>query len=313
MGYTQLTDHQRYQIYALKKAGHKQKQIASLIKVDKSTISREIKRDTGLRGYRPRQAQMLAQHRKTAKYKPRISSESWADIDRLIQKDPSPEQISVWLKKYTDTKVSHEWIYERLRQDKQNGGNLYTHLRCKRKRREKYGGDSLRGQIVNRVSIEDRPATADSKARTGDWEIDTIIGGNHKQAIVALTERYTRFTLMAKVRRRTASQVAEVTIEMQRPYMSKLYAITADDGKEFANHEEISRELKTDFYFAHPYSSYERGLNENTNGLIRQYFPKGSDFQSITSEDAEKVLKKLNSRPQKYLDFKTPDQLFLWY
>ncbi len=313
MGYTQLTEHQRYQIYALKKAGHKQIQIASLIKVDKSTISREIKRNTGLRGYRPRQAQMSAQYRKTVKYKPRISSESWEDIDRLIQEDLSPEQTSVWLKKNTDTQVSHEWIYEHIRQDKQNGGTLHTHLRCKKKRRKKYGSNSLQGQIVNRVSIEDRPAIVDTKERIGDWEIDTIIGGNHKQAIVTLTERYTRFTLMAKVKQRTASQVAEVTIEMLKPYMSNLHTITADNGKEFANHEEISRELMVDFYFAHPYSSYERGLNENTNGLIRQYFPKGSDFQSITREDTEKVIKKLNNRPRKCLDFKTPNQLFLWH
>jgi IS30 family transposase len=313
MGYAQLTENQRYQIYALKKAGHKQIRIASLINVDKSTISRELKRNTGLRGYRPRQAHMLSQYRKTVKYKSRISSESWEDIDRLIQEDLSPEQTSVWLKKNTDTKVSHEWIYVHIRQDKQNGGTLHTHLRCKKKRRKKYGSNSLQGQLVNRVSIEDRPAIVDSKARIGDWEIDTIIGGSHKQAIVTLTERYTRFTLMAKVKRRTASQVAKVTIEMLKPYMSNLHTITADNGKEFAAHEEISRVLKADFYFAHPYSSYERGLNENTNGLIRQYFPKGSDFQGITSEDTGKVINKLNNRPRKCLGFQTPNQLFLWH
>ena len=312
MGYTQLTEHQRYQIYALKKAGHKQKTIASLIVVNKSTISRELRRNTGLRGYRPRQAHTLALHRKTSKYKSRITKESWKDIDLLLESDLSPEQISVWLKKNTDTKVSHEWIYAHIRQDKQSGGNLYTHLRCKKKRRKKYGSNSLQGQIVNRVSIEDRPKIVDFKVRIGDWEIDTIIGANHKQAIVTLTERYTRFTLMAKVKHRTASQVAKVTITMLTPYMLNLHTITADNGKEFANHEEISKELKADFYFAHPYSSYERGLNENTNCLIRQYFPKGSDFKSITSEDTEKVVNKLNNRPRKCLGFKTPNQLFLW-
>lgn len=312
MEYTQLTEPQRYQIYALLKAGHNKSQIASLIQVNKSTIYRETKRNTGGRGYRPSQAHKFAQQRKFAKYKPRISDESWKDIERLIEEDLSPEQASDWLEINTEIRVSHERIYEHIRQDKQRGGQLYTHLRCKKKRRKKYGSNSLQGQLVNRVSIEDRPAIVDAKTRIGDWEIDTIIGGNHKQAIVTLTERYTRFTLMAKVKRRTASQVAEATIAMLKPYVSKLHTITADNGKEFANHEEISRELLVDFFFAHPYSSYERGLNENTNGLIRQYFPKGSDFQDITDEDTEEVIKKLNNRPRKCLGYKTPNQLFLW-
>ena len=313
MGYTQLTEPKRYQIYALKKAGHKQFEIASLLEVHKSTICREFKRNSGKRGYRPQQAHEFAHQRKVEKYAPRISADSWLDIKSLIEADLSPDQVSVWLKYNTDIRVSPERIYQYIQRDKANGGMLFTHLRCQKKRRKKYGSNSLRGQIVNRVSIDERPKIVDEKNRVGDWEVDTIIGGNHKQAIVTLTERKTRYTLLRKVRRRTADQVANAIVEMLTPYLHNVLTITADNGKEFANHEKVSRDLNVDFYFAHPYSSYERGLNENTNGLIRQYFPKGSDFRLIKDGETEKVIAKLNSRPRKCLGYKTPNQMFLWH
>jgi IS30 family transposase len=311
MSHKQLAQEQRYQIYALKKAGVKNTEIADILQVHKSTVSREIKRNTGERGYRPKQAHNFAISRKRNSIKTRISHDQWLLVEELIEEDWSPEQISSWLKMNTRIRLSHEWIYRYIRADKQYGGSLYTHLRCRKKRRKKYGSNSARGQIPDRVSIDKRPAIVETRSRIGDWEIDTIIGARHKQAIVSIVDRKTRFTLLHKVERRSSQNVSDATKQLLAPYKTKVLTITADNGKEFSDHVAVSKALDTGFYFAHPYASWERGLNENTNGLIRQYFPKKSSFAAITSEDIEIVMERLNSRPRKCLGFKTPNELFL--
>ena len=207
-------------------------------------------------------------------------------------------------------RLSHEWIYQHIRADRQSGGTLYTHLRCRKNRRKKYGSSSTRGQIPDRISIDDRPAIVETRTRIGDWEIDTIVGARHKQAIVSIVDRKTRFTLLHKVERRSSQNVSDATKQLLAPHKDKVLTITADNGKEFSGHRAISMSLDADFYFAHAYSSWERGLNENTNGLVRQYFPKKSSFAAITAEDINLVMKRLNSRPRKCLGFKTPNELF---
>lgn len=309
-GYTQLVHEQRYQIYALMKAGHNQTEIAGILGVHKSTVCREINRNRGLRGYRPRQAQGLAMDRQLNRAVARISDETWLSIDRLLREDWSPEQISCWLKIFKKISISHEWIYQFIYQDKLTGGDLHQHLRCQKKRRKRYGSYSRRGQIINRVSIDERPAIVDNRSRIGDWELDTIIGKAHKQAVVTLTERKTRLTLIRKVKFRTAENVADAIIDLLGPMKKWVKTLTADNGKEFAFHELIAKALNAKFYFAHPYSSWERGLNENTNGLIRQYIPKSSDFKTITQKQIDNVMEKLNNRPRKCLGFKTPNQVF---
>ena len=309
--YTQLTQEERYQIHALLKAGLDQTEIAMVLKRHKSTISREIRRNRGLRGYRPIQAQRLADERRQSRVKPRISTSSWSTVERLLREDWSPEQISLWLKEECNVAISHEWIYQFVLQDKAAGGDLYRHLRCQKQRRKRYGTYGRRGQLVDRISIDERPAVVDSRSRIGDWELDTIIGKGHKQAIVSLTERKSRYTLIKKVKRKTAQLVSDAIISLLSPVSGKVHTLTSDNGKEFAEHKNIANKLDAEFYFAHPYASWERGLNENTNGLIRQYFPKNRDFATIAQSEINKVMDKLNNRPRKCLGIKTPNQVFL--
>jgi len=310
MHYTQLTETQRYQIYALNKAKMTQSKMAHILGVHKSTISREIRRNSGLRGYRPKQAHAFALERKNNQLKYRIENTTWETITALIKQEWSPEQISGWLKSEKQTSVSPEWIYQYIYTDKHSGGQLYKHLRCQKQRRKRYGSNSRRGIIPNQTSIEQRPAIVEKRQRIGDWELDTVIGQNHKQALVTLVERKSRFTLIAKVIRKTADNVSDAIIHLLSPYPNKIKTLTADNGREFAKHETIAQQLKTRFFFAHPYASWERGLNENTNGLIRQYFPKKTDFTMITKEKVQFVMERLNNRPRKCLGFKTPNQIF---
>jgi len=311
MRYTQLTQEERYQISALLKAGHDQTEIAMILGRHKSTISREIRRNTGLRGYRPKQAQRLTDERRHSKVRTHINDGTWLAVEQLINLDWSPEQISLWLKTFCAISISHEWIYQFVLQDKAHGGDLYHHLRCQKQRRKRYGSYNRRGQLIDRVCIEERPAIVDLRSRIGDWELDTIIGKNHKQAIVSLTERKTRFTLIQKVDHKTSQCVSNAIITLLSPFSDRVHTMTSDNGKEFSDHKNIAAKLKAKFYFAHPYASWERGLNENTNGLIRQYFPKGSDFTTISQKEINQAMDKLNNRPRKCLGMKTPNQVFL--
>jgi IS30 family transposase len=307
--YTQLTQTQRYQIYALKKMGHQQIEIAKFIGVDKSTISRELKRNQGQRGYRPKQAHNLAMNRRKQGQR-RIRSETWELVEAKICLDWSPEQISGWLLRHYHIQVSHEWIYQYILSDKQTGGDLHKHLRCQKKRRKRYGNRDRRGKLPNRRSIEERPEIVDHRQRIGDWEVDTIIGKGHQQAIVTLTERKSRLALLRKVDRRTAEMVSNAMIELLQPVTECVHTITGDNGKEFAEHERIAQELCSDFFFAHPYAAWERGANENMNGLVRQYIPKNRKLNSVTNDELDLIMTKLNHRPRKCLDFMSPFEVF---
>ena len=307
--YTQLAQEQRYQIYAMLKMGHNQTEIAKEIGAHKSTISRELSRNRGQRSYRPKQAHQMALNRRN-KAQPRIQAESWALIESKLREDWSPEQISSWLKQNKDIQVSHERIYLYILENQRAGGDLYKHLRCQKKRRKRYGSYDRRGKLPNRRSIEERPEIVEKRQRIGDWEADTILGQGRRQAIVTLTERKSRFALLRKVERRKAELVCDAMIDLLQPVSDCSHTITADNGKEFAEHERIALELEIDFFFAHPYAAWERGSNENMNGLIRQYFPKGCDFTTITDEEIEFVMSRLNNRPRKCLGFKTPFEVF---
>ena len=307
--YHQLTRAQRYQIYALKKTKHTLVEIATVIGVHKSSVSREWKRNRGQRGYRPQQAQELALGRRQ-KAVSRITAQVWAVVEKLLKQDWSPEQISGRLKKEQGIRISHEWIYQYVLTDKRTGGDLYKHLRCQKKRRKRYGTYDRRGKLPNCRSIEERPAIVQARKRLGDWEVDTIIGRKHKQAIVTLTERKSRFTFLGKVRRRTARAVRKQVCRILLPVKHKVHTLTSDHGKEFADHEQIAEVLQLTFYFAHPYAAWERGSNENTNGLLRQYFPKKSDVQSVSNKALAQAMTRLNFRPRKSLRFKTPFEVF---
>ena len=310
MSYTQLTQEQRYQIHALLRMEHSQTEIGKFVGVHKSTISREVRRNRGKRGYRPKQAHRFSQARRKQAVQKQISTATWEKVDEKVQEDWSPEQISGWLRENTNITVSHEWIYQHIYMDKRTGGDLHKHLRCQKKRRKRVGDYDRRGKIPNQTSIEERPEIVDKRERIGDWEADTIIGAGQKGAIVTLVERKSRFTLLKQVSRRTAAAVEDAILDLLRPYQAVTHTITFDNGKEFTNHQTIAQKLQADMFFAHPYASWERGTNENTNGLIRQYFLKGSDFSSITDDQIVFVKERLNNRPRKCLDFQAPSVVF---
>jgi transposase, IS30 family len=303
--YTQLTREQRYQLYALKKMRHSSSEIARIIKVHPSTVGRELRRNTGGRGYRPRQAQAMAIARRQ-KAKPTITAQNWALVAKLLRQDWSPEQISGRLKKEQQLRLSHEWIYHYILKDKRTGGDLFRHLRCQKQRRKRYGTPNWRGKLPNSRSIETRPAIVQTRQRRGDWEVDTLLGQKHQQALVTLTERKSRFTLLGKVAQRTATAVHHQIVTLLSPLASKPHTLTSDNGKEFAHHSQIAADLNLKYYFAHPYAAWERGTNENTNGLLRQYFPKKRDFQIISSQQIRQAMLRLNWRPRKCLRDKTP-------
>lgn len=309
--YRQLTQEQRYQISVLKKIGYGPTEIAKELEVHKSTISREVRRNTGERGYRPKQANEKAlERRANATPRKRILAESWEVVEEKLRQDWSPEQVSGWLEKHQEPRISPEWIYQHILADQQAGGDLYTHLRQHGKRRKRYGMYDRRGNLPNRVSIEQRPEVVAQRKRLGDWEIDTLVGKGHRGALVSLVERKSRYTLLQPVTQRLAHLVADATISLLHPFTDVVHTITGDNGKEFAEHLRIAETLKANFYFAHPYSAWERGTNENTNGLVRQYFPKKTDFSKVARSETKVAVDRLNHRPRKCLDFKTPFEVF---
>lgn len=310
MNYKQLAREQRYQIYALKRAGQNQTQIAQLLGYHKSTISRELGRNCGKKGYRPYQADELAYDRQCAAYRSRIAWETWQQVERLLHQDWSPEQIAGWLKLKKQPTVSHECIYLYVYAEKRRGGTLHQHLRSQKKQRKRYSGYIRRGQIPNRTSIDKRPQIVASKRRFGDWEADTIVGARHKGGILSAVERKSKLTRLRKLGTKAAAEMKNTSIALLAPLAAKVHTITVDNGKEFCEHELIAAGLQARIYFAHPYSSWERGLNENTNGLVRQYFPKKYDFARITDQHLQLVEDLLNNRPRKTLGYRTPNEVF---
>ena len=307
-GYQQLTAIQRSQIHVLKSINLSNRRIAKVLAISHTTINNELKRNTGKRGYRHQQAHKKATARKhqTKPHLKKLTPDMVAIIEeKLTQEQWSPQQISAWLKLSRGLRISPETIYQHIYQDKENGGSLYTHLRRKSKAYQKrVNGKTTRGQIVGRVDISQRPEIVETRGRLGDWEADTVVGKNHKSAVVTLVERKSRALVVFKVARSTAEMVSAGIIEALKHLPVK--TITFDNGKEFAYHHKIASALGVETYFAKPYHSWERGSNENTNGLLRQYFPKGTDFGMVSEAEVLQVQRKLNTRPRKCLGFKTP-------
>jgi IS30 family transposase len=310
MNYKQLAREQRYQINVLRKAGHNQTYIAALIGCHKSTISRELQRNRGQKGYRHHQAAELAYDRQCQAYRSRITWQTWQQVERLLRQDWSPDQISGYLKREHLPSVSHEWIYLYIYADKRRGGTLHQHLRSQKKQRKRYSGYIRRGQIPNRTSIDKRPQIVARKGRFGDWEVDTIVGARHKGGILSAVERKSKLVRLRKLDTKAAAEMKDSTIALLAPLAAKVHTITVDNGKEFCEHELIATGLQARIYFAHPYASWERGLNENTNGLVRQYFPKKYQFAQITNEDLQAAEDRLNNRPRKTLGYRTPNEVF---
>jgi IS30 family transposase len=313
-GYHHLDRDQRCQLDALKKRGDSLPAIAQALGVHPSSVCRELRRNKGRQGYRHKQANENAQRRriKACRAKKKMTPEMVAIIEEKLRLQWSPVQISGWLKKNGYAKaVSHETIYRHIWQDKRSGGSLYKELRHHGKKYNKRSkGTAGRGCIPNRIDIKERPPIVEKKSRLGDWELDTIIGAGQSGAIVSMVERASKLTKLARVSRKTAEETETALIEKLNPVREFVRTLTADNGKEFANHQKVGCALGADFYFATPYHSWERGLNEHTNGLVRQYFPKSKRFDQVSDDVLEKVEMLLNNRPRKILNFSTPQEVF---
>ena len=316
MDYKHLTEEERYQIDDLRREGFNQAEIAKRIGRSPSTLSRELRRNEGERGWRPRQAQLKSVERlvtRGSNNARKISEAAWEYAEKHLTEDQwSPQQIAGRLELEGMETISHETIYKRILEDKNEGGDLYIHLRCKKKRKKRYGSArSTRGAIPNRVDIDQRPAIVESRKRIGDWEGDTIIGSHDGGAVIAsMVERKSRFTVLVKSKNKTTTEVTERINQHMLPIADLVHTVTLDNGKEFSSHEIMATMLDAKIYFAKPYHSWERGLNENTNGLVRQYFPKKIPFDNITNHELQRVAKKLNDRPRKCLGYKTPYEVF---
>ncbi len=298
----------------MKEQGRTQKEIALALNKDKSSVSRELKRNSDTKDglYKPE----LANEKYLTRLKNKPKNIKFTDevkdfVVLKLNDEYSPEQIAGRAKLDKITCVSHERIYQFIWSDKKNGGMLYKKLRRNGRKYRKRGNlKDKRGIIKDRIGIEYRPKIVDDKTRFGDLEIDTMIGKNHKGAIITINDRVTSLVWMRKLAGKEAKALASITINTLTPLKDLLYTITADNGKEFALHKTIKQDLGVDFFFARPYHSWERGANENINGLIRQYFPKGSSFDNISELDIKRVQNKLNNRPRKKLGFLSPIEFF---
>ncbi len=313
VGYHHLTHCERCQINTLLHRGLSQREIAHALGRDPGTISREMSWGRGQRGYRPKQAHGKATSRRhEASAVPRkMTPERWEAVEERLSEGWSPEQISGRYRQLGEVMAGKEWIYQHVRADRRTGGTLYRHLRRRGKKPNWRGGRHAgRGHIPGRVDIGERPWVVEEKSRIGDWELDTIIGARHRGALVSSVDRGSKFTFLERVEVKTAAAVTTALTRRMGPIRDRVHTLTADNGKEFAGHREISDSLGAGFYFATPYHSWERGLNEHTNGLVRQYFPKGTDFRQVTEAQVRAVEDRLNHRPRKVLGYRTPAEVF---
>jgi IS30 family transposase len=313
MNYHQLTRSQRYRIEILLSMGHPYSAIADEIGVHKSTVCREVRRNTHNGRYLAQTAIHLAHQRRRQAAKFSKHSPSIIHFVRhaLIQHQWSPEQISAVMRQQRQSHVSHEWIYRYIWHDKRHGGQLFTHLRTRHKRyRKRYAKHPRQRIFAGSKHISLRPDLANSRQRIGDWEIDTVLGKTGQAVLVTAVDRKSRYLIMRLAPRKTSDAVLQTLLKMYRSLQRRVHTITCDNGAEFAQHRMLAKQLKTEVYFCTPYHSWERGTNENTNGLIRQYFPKTTNFDQVRPIDVKRVMDKLNQRPRKTLNFQTPKQVF---
>lgn len=305
-GYRRVTQEDRVRIKDALDAGLTITGTADKLGFDKSTISREIRRNRGRRGYRPKQAQKMSDSRQTHRSQPRKWTPELAKkVSRLLKKKWSPEQIAERLKLEEHESVSRERIYQFIAHNKENGGKLWRHLRYShRRRKRRFPSQDRRGQIQNAVSIEKRPAGANNRSRVGHWERDTMVGGERKTGVLVCVERRSRLVKLAKLTRKTAAKTAAATVNLLKDLPCK--TITNDRGQEFQAHEKVADKLNVKVYFCHPYTSNERGTNENRIGILRQYLPKKSKLAGVSHYQIKKIETEINNRPMKCLDWRTP-------
>jgi len=309
MRYHQIASEERHTLATLRKQHRSVAEIATLMSRHRSTIYRELKRNRCQYddGYRYERAKEQASaRRKRAPRNRRLTVEDWQLVEQLLREDLSPEQVSGLLRRDHSLEISHETIYRHIWKDKQGGGTLYRHLRQRPKYRKRYGTYERRGRVAGKRHISERPAAAERRREIGHWEIDTVIGKGGKHCIVSLVERLTGCVLIGKLHERTVAALNHRLLQLISGYPHLFKTITADNGTEFHGYRQIEELTGTRIYFATPYHSWERGTNENTNGLIRQYIPKKASMNRLTQADCNEIARTLNNRPRKRHRFHTP-------
>ena len=314
MKYTQITPEERYRLAAMRKQGFCQADMARALNRSRSTISREFRRNTYSYDvqYRPCKAQERTNGRRSrSRRNQHFTPQDFDKVDELLGLQWSPEQVAATLEDNRLLSISHETIYRHVWRDKKAGGLLYQQLRGSRKRRRKrYGKHDNRGVLATKRPISERPAEVEQRSEKGHWEIDTVMGSGSKDCIVTLVERKTGYLLIGKLKDHSMESLNRRTIPLIQRHAGAFKTITADNGTEFHGYAEIEQQTATIFYFATPYHSWERGSNENANGLIRQYLPKRTSMAMLTQKQCNTIAHKINTRPRKRLGFKSPWQCF---
>ncbi len=315
MMYHQITFAERYTLGVLRRDGLSPAAIARTLGRHRSTILREVQRNQARSDgtYRPQLADCYARGRRSRSRRNRqFGPAAWAQIQELLREDWSPEQVAGWLRRHRLLEISHETIYRYIWADKRGGGTLHHHLRgaCKQ-RRKRYGRYDSRGRLAGKRPITTRPLAAETRAEIGHWEADTVLGAGQAGAcVLSLVDRKTGYVVLGKLRQRTSAAVnrrAEQLI-MAQPHLVR--TITVDNGTEFHDYATLERATGVQFYFATPHHAWERGTNENTNGLVRQYLPKGQSMAHLTQQACNRLAAKLNRRPRKRLGYRTPEECY---
>jgi IS30 family transposase len=316
MSYRQITFAERYTLGLLRRQGLAPAAIARVLGRHRSTIGREVRRNRARSDgtYRPQLADWYARGRRSrSRRNRRFSAADWERIQALLREDWSPQQIAGRLKRQKQFEISHETIYRYIWTDKRAGGTLYTHLRGARKqRRKRYGSYDSRGRLAGKRPITARPAAAEARAQVGHWEADTLLGaGQAGPCVLTMVERKTGYIVIGKLRIRRAADVNARATRLIRAQPRPVRTITADNGTEFHEYAALERATTARFYFATPHHAWERGTNENTNGLLRQYLPKRQSMAHLTQHGCNRLAAKLNRRPRKRLGYRTPEECYV--
>jgi len=315
MQYHQITSGERYAIAALRKRKLSIRAIGVELGRSASTVSREVRRNLSTQGrYSPPKADSYAvARRRRSRRNSHFGSDEWGLVEQLIGLDWSPEQVSGWLRRHRVLSISHETIYVHVWRNKRNGGELWQHLRqAGKKRRKRYGAYDSRGRLAGKRHISERPPEVETRKQIGHWEVDTVMGSERgRNTVVTLVERATGFLLIGKLAHHCAADTNARLIELIARHEGRVSTITADNGTEFHSYAKVEEATGVAFYFATPHHAWERGTNENTNGLIRQYLPKGQSMAHVTQADCDEIAARLNSRPRKRLGFRTPEECYV--
>ena len=314
MAYHQITSEERYWISALRRQGLNQAQIARSVGRHRSSISRELHRNSSSwdGGYRP----FVASHRARARLsrsrrRNHFTRQDLEVVESLLKRKWSPEQISGHLGRERLLSISHETIYRHVWSNRHQGGNLHRHLRCAvKQRRKRHNSNDSRGRLAGKRHISERPAAVETRRRIGHWEIDTVVGASTKDCVVTLVERKTGYVFIGKLAARSMYEMSRRVRMLMRRAIGRFETITADNGTEFHDYASIEAATGIRFYFATPYHSWERGSNENFNGLLRQYLPKRTSMAHVTQRQCDTIAHKLNARPRKRLQYRTPEECF---